>query len=96
MLLAVASLWVFWIAIGFPQFEYPNVLFDSALPRIVVDNPHVLAFPLNAITKFLLGLAYILLYLPSRKKLTEAKVNLRNFLIQRGVLDDGSPSPYRD
>ena len=94
--LAMASLWAFWITIGFPQFEFPNMLFDSALPRLVIDNPHVFAFPLNAITKFLLGLAYILLYLPSRKKLAEAKVDLRNYLIQRGVLDDGSPSPYSD
>jgi len=68
------------------------VLFDSALPRIVIDNPHVFAFPLNAITKFLLGLAYVLFYLPSRKKLAEAKSSLRNFLMQRGVLDDGSSS----
>ena len=96
VLLAMASLWIFWITIGFPQFEFPNVLFDSALPRLVIDNPHVFAFPLNAITKFLLGLAYILLYLPSREKLTEAKLRLRSFLIQRGILADGSPSPYRD
>ena len=96
VLLAVASLWVFWIIIGFPQFEFPNVLFDSPLPRLVIDNPHVFAFPVNAITKFLLGFAYVLLYLPSREKLAEAKVRLRNFLIQRGVLDDGTPSPYED
>jgi len=96
VLLTMAILWVFWITIGFPQFESPNVLFESPLPRLIIDNPHVFAFPLNAITKFLLGLAYILLYLPSRNKLAEAKSSLRNFLIQRGVLDDGSPSPYRD
>ena len=96
VLLTMASFWVFWITIGFPQFEFPNVLFDSALPRLVIDNPHAFSFPLNAITKLLLGLAYVLLYLPNREKLAEAKVNLRNYLIQRGVLDDGSPSPYRD
>ena len=94
--LAMASLWVFWITIGFPQVEFPNVLFDSALPRLSIYNPHVFAFPLNAITKFLLGLAYVLLYLPSRKKLAEAKVSLKNFLMQRGILDDGRPSPYAD
>ena len=92
VLLAMAILWVFWITIGFPQFEFPNVLFDSALPRLVIDNPNGFAFPLNAITKFLLGLAYVLFYLPSRKKLAEAKSSLRNFLMQRGVLDDGSSS----
>ena len=94
--LAMASVWIFWITMGFPQFESPNVLFESPLPRLIIDNPHVFAFPLYAVTKFLLGLAYVLLYLPSREKLAEAKVDLRNFLIQRGVVDDGSPSEYEN
>ena len=87
VLLAMAGIFVFWIAIGFPQYESPNVLYDSALPRLVIDNPYVFALPLNVLTKLILGFAYILLYLPSRKNFSEARVSLRNFLIQRGILD---------
>jgi len=87
-LLAMTVLWIFWITIGFPQYEFPDVLFNFPWPRIAIENPHVFAFPLNAITKFLLGSAYVLLYLPSRQKLSEAKMSLRKILIERGFLDE--------
>ncbi len=55
VLLAMAALWIFWIMIGFPQLTFPKELYNFFLPRIVIDNPHALAYPLNSITKFLLG-----------------------------------------
>jgi hypothetical protein len=86
-LITMTILWIFWIAIGFPQYEFPQTLYVSALPRIIIDNPHALAFPLNSITKLLLGTAYVLLYLPSRQKLSVAKEGIKRFLIKRGFLD---------
>ena len=86
-LIAMAILWIFWITIGFPQYAFPQMLYVFAWPRIIIDNPHALAYPLNAITKFLLGTAYVLLYLPSRQKLSVAKDDIKRFLIKRGFLD---------
>ena len=86
VLLALTGLWIFWITIGFPQYEFPQTLFDFAWPRIYIDNPHALAFPLNSITKLLLGAAYVLLYLPSRQNFSVAKKGLKRFLTERGFL----------
>jgi hypothetical protein len=65
------------------------------LPRIAIDNAHALAFPINSITKFLLGGAYVLLYLPSRQKFSEAKKDFRGFLAQNGFLDNDKFSETR-
>jgi hypothetical protein len=87
VLVAIAVLWIFWITIGFPQYEFPKTLYAFAWPRIIMTNPYVYAFPLNAVTMFLLGTAYVLLYLPSRQKLALAKEGIKEFLIKRGFLD---------
>jgi len=86
-LIGMAILWIFWITIGFPQYAFPQTLYVFAWPRIIIDNPHALAFPLNSLTKLLLGTAYVLLYLPSRQKLSVAKDGIKRFLIKRGLLD---------
>jgi hypothetical protein len=85
-LITMTGLWIFWITIGFPQYEFPQTLFDFAWPRISIDNPHAFAFPLNSITKFLLGATYVLLYLPSRQNFSMAKKSFKHFLIKRGFL----------
>lgn len=87
VLIAMTILWIFWITIGFPQYAFPQTLYVFAWPRIIIDNPHALAFPLNSITKVLLGAAYVLLYLPSRQKLSTAKDGIKRFLTKRGLLD---------
>ena len=87
-LLTMVALWIFWIMIGFPQLEFPQKLYDFGLPRIAIDNPHALAFPINSITKLLLGGAYVLLYLPSWQKFSEAKKDLRKFVARNGFLDN--------
>ncbi len=86
-LIAMTILWIFWITIGFPQYEFPQTLYTFAWPRIIISNPYALAFPLNSLTKLLLGTAYVLLYLPSRQKLSVAKEGIKRFLIKRGILD---------
>jgi len=86
-LITMAILWIFWITIGFPQYSFPQTLYVSAWPRIIIGNPHALAFPLNSLTQLLLGTAYVLLYLPSRQKLSVAKDGIKRFLIKRGFLD---------
>ncbi len=93
-LITMIILWIFWITIGFPLYEFPQTLYDFAWPRLVIANPHALALPLNAITKTLLGTAYILLYMPSGQNLSDAKKGIKRFLTERGILDDaGSPKP---
>ena len=87
VLIAMTILWIFWITIGFPQYAFPQTLYVFAWPRIIINNPHALAFPLNSITKLLLGTAYVLFYLPSRQKLSMAKDGVKRFLIKRGFLD---------
>lgn len=86
-LIVMMILWIFWITIGFPQFEFPQTLYVFAWPRIIVNNPYAFAFPLNSITKLLLGTAYVLFYLPSRQKFSVAKEGVKRFLIKRGFLD---------
>jgi len=86
-LIATAIFWIFWITIGFPQYSFPHTLYVFAWPRIIMDNPHALAFPLYSTTMFLLGTAYVLLYLPSKQKLSLAKAGIKRFLIKRGFLD---------
>ena len=86
-LIAMTVLWIFWITIGFPQYEFPQTLYVFAWPRIIINNPHAWAFSLNSITKILLGSAYVLLYLPSRQKLSGAREGIKRFLIKRGFLD---------
>ena len=79
-LLAVAatvSLWLFWMTIGYPQYEFPSLLYTfGALPRLVMSDPHAWAFPLNSITKFLLSSVYLLLYLPRKERFSAAMTNL--------------------
>ena len=84
--ISMAFLWIFWITIGFPQIETPKVLYNFAWSRIAIANPDALAYPLNSITKFLLGLSYILIYLPSKQQLSIAKQNVKHFLVERGFL----------
>ena len=86
-LIAMSIIWVFWITIGFPQYTFPQTLYVFAWPRIIIDNPHAYAFPLNSLTMLLLGTAYVLLYLPTNQKLSLAKDGLKRFLIKRGILD---------
>jgi hypothetical protein len=86
-LIAMTILWIFWITIGFPQYEFPNTLYAFAWPRIIINNPNAFAFPLTSITKLLLGTAYVLFYLPSKQKLSVAKEGIKRFLIKRGFLD---------
>ena len=86
-LIIMTILWIFWITIGFPQYAFPQTLYVFAWPRIIVNNPHALAFPLYSITKLLLGTAYVLLYLPSRQRFSMAKDGIKRFLIKRGFLD---------
>lgn len=86
ILLAMAVLWIFWITIGFPQYEFPQTLFDFAWPRLSIDNPHAWSFPLNSITEVLLGAAYVFLYLPSEQNFFVAKEGLKRFLVRRGFL----------
>ncbi|MGZ4850272.1 MAG: hypothetical protein ACXV2C_02700 [Candidatus Bathyarchaeia archaeon] len=87
-LLTTAVLWIFWITIGFPQFEFPKVLYDFAWPKIPINNPQALAFPLNTITKLLLSFSYVLLYLPSRQKFYKVIKSVKHFLVERGFLDN--------
>jgi len=87
VLMITAVLWIFWITIGFPQFEFPQALYDFAWPKIVINNPQALSFPLYSITKLLLGILYVLLYLPSRREFSEAKKYVKHFLVERGFLD---------
>ena len=70
----MAILWVFWITIGFPQSAYPNKLYEFAWPRVSVSNADSLSFPLNAITKSLLGASYIFLYLPVSRTLQKQRM----------------------
>jgi len=86
-LITMTILWIFWITIGFPQYAFPQTLYVFAWPSIIIGNAHALAFPLNALTKLLLGTSYILLYLPSRQKLSVTKDGIKRFLIKRGFLD---------
>jgi len=86
-LIAMMALWLFWITIGFPQYDSSQTLYVFAWPRMVIDNPYTLAFPLNSITKLLLGASYVLLYLPSKQKLSVAKDGIKHALIKRGFLD---------
>jgi hypothetical protein len=85
-LLVMACMWIFWITIGFPQFEFPGKLYGFAWPRLVIDNPDAWALPLNVVTKLLLGLAYILVYLPSRLEFSNAKKGIHRVLVERGIL----------
>jgi hypothetical protein len=84
--LAMTVLWIFWITIGFPQYEFPQTLFNFAWPRIQIANPYSWSFPLNAITKLLLGAAYVFLYLPSKQNFFVAKEEFKHFLVKRGFL----------
>jgi hypothetical protein len=86
VLLTGAILWIFWITIGFPQYEFPQQLFNFAWPRIPIDDPYALAFPLNSLTKFLLGLTYVCLYLPNKQEFSLSVQSVRKFLIKRGFL----------
>jgi hypothetical protein len=86
ILLVMTVLWIFWITIGFPQYEFPQTLFDFAWPRITIDNPHAWSFPLNSITKLLLGAAYVFLYLPSKQNFSVVKEGFKRFLVKRGFL----------
>ena len=96
ILLTTAALWIFWIMIGFPQLIFPKELYNFFLPRIIIDNPHALAYPLNAITKFLLGAAYVLLYLPNRQQFSDTKEYFRRFLSKRNFLgNDYQDSPRK-
>ena len=86
-ILAVAVLWIFWITIGYPQYEFPQKVYTFAWPRIVINNPNALALPLNTVTKFLLGAAYVLPYLPSNQKFSKTKNDVKRFLVERGFLE---------
>lgn len=79
-------LWIFWVAIGFPQYELPQQLFTFAWPIMPIKNPHTLAFPLYSLTKFLLGLAYVCLYLPSKQEFSLTMQGVKKFLTKRGFL----------
>ncbi len=85
--LVMASAWVFWIAIGFPQFEFPGILYDFPWQRLVINNPDAWALPLNLLTKFFLGLTYILLYLPSKLEFINAKKDIHRKFVDRGILE---------
>jgi hypothetical protein len=85
--LVMACIWIFWITIGFPQFEFPGKLYNFAWSRLVIDNPDAWALPLNVVTKLLLGLTYILVYLPSKLEFSNAKKSVHRVLVERGVLD---------
>ena len=56
-----------------------------------MDNPHALAYPINAITKFLLGAAYVLLYLPNQQKFSETKEFFKRFLAPNMFKRDWKP-----
>lgn len=86
-ILSLGALWIFWITIGFPQYEFPQKIYDFAWPRILINNPDSLSLPLNIATKFLLGAAYVLLYLPSNQNFSKTKEDLKRFLIERGFLE---------
>ena len=85
-LLVMVCIWIFWITIGFPQFEYPGKLYDFAWPRLVIDNPDAWALPLNLVTKLLLGLAYILVYFPSKLEFSNAEKGFLEYLYKGRVL----------
>lgn len=52
-----------WVAIGYPQVLTPGQVYPFGAILIHVSNPDAWAYPLNTLTKFLLGLTYISLYL---------------------------------
>ena len=85
--LVMACLWIFWIMIGFPQFEFPGRLYDYPWSRLGIDNPDGWALPLNVAVKLLLGLAYVLAYLPSRLEFSNAAKGIHQVLVERGFLD---------
>lgn len=68
---ASLGLFLFWILVGYPQisnpgqvfpFYVPNVCGTHCLPQIIVSNPDAFAYPLNALTKVTLAVAFVSLF----------------------------------
>jgi hypothetical protein len=54
---------LFWVAIGYPQVTSPGSLFPFGSLLIKVPDPAAWAWPLNALTKYLLAACYVALFL---------------------------------
>jgi hypothetical protein len=63
---AFLAAFVAWVVIGYPQVAAPGSLYPFGTIFIRVSNPDVWAYPLNALTKYLLALAYISLFIGKR------------------------------
>jgi hypothetical protein len=63
---AFFAAFVVWVVIGYPQVAAPGSLYPFGTIFVRVSNPDFWAYPLNALTKYLLALAYISLFLGKR------------------------------
>ncbi|MEK0326422.1 MAG: hypothetical protein QQN63_12030 [Nitrosopumilus sp.] len=64
--LIFVGLWIFWLGIGFPQKFSEELFFPRFLP---IDNAQNLAWSLNILTKIVLAVSYLFLFiqiLPSK------------------------------
>lgn len=61
------STWLIWVMIGFPQVSFPGNLYPFGSIYISVSNPDDWSYPLNALTKYFLGLFYLFIYLPRKR-----------------------------
>jgi len=53
---------VLWVSMGYPQVTYPGNLYPFGAIFIHVSDPAAWAWPLNALTKYLLALTYVSLF----------------------------------
>lgn len=60
---------VAWVLIGYPQLTSPGSLFPFGSFLIRVPDPGAWAYPLNALTKYLLAASYVSLFVGRRDEL---------------------------
>ena len=58
--LIFVGLWIFWLGIGFPQKFSEELFFPRFLP---IDNAQSFAWSLNILTKIVLAVSYLLLFI---------------------------------
>lgn len=68
--LIFVGLWIFWLGIGFPQKFSEEFFFPRFLP---IDNAQSLAWSLNFLTKIVLAVSYLLLFIQIRLPIMASK-----------------------
>ncbi len=63
---AFLSALVAWVLIGYPQVATPGVLYPFGNVLVRVPDPGSWAYPLNVLTKYLLALTYVSLFIGRR------------------------------